>query len=41
LYPDWDWAWKKIEKSITRMGEKSTKVPEPVDEEHREGKKTV
>lgn len=38
LYPGWDWAWRKIEKSITNMGEKGTKVPDVADED---AKKTV
>ncbi|RDW87313.1 glutamine-dependent NAD(+) synthetase-like protein [Coleophoma crateriformis] len=38
LYPGWDWAWRKIEKSISNMGEKGTKVPGAAEEDV---KKTV
>jgi NAD+ synthase (glutamine-hydrolysing) len=39
LYPGWDWAWKKIEKSITAMGERGTKVPVQVEDKNEETKK--
>ena len=40
LYPGWDWAYKKIEKAISAMGERGTKIPEKV-ETTKEAKKTV
>lgn len=36
LYPGWDWAWKKIERSIAAMGETGTKIPKG-----EEGKKNA
>ena len=30
LYPGWNWAYKKIEDAIARMGERGKKVPESV-----------
>ncbi|KAH8685499.1 glutamine-dependent NAD(+) synthetase-like protein [Tricladium varicosporioides] len=32
LYPSFDWAWRKIERSIEGMGEKGTRVPEGAEE---------
>lgn len=31
LYPNFTWAYNKIEKAIKAMGERGTKIPEHVD----------
>jgi NAD+ synthase (glutamine-hydrolysing) len=36
LYPSLDWAWRKIERGITAMGERGTKVPVPEAVEGKE-----